>query len=59
MEGKKGESRGYLNGQSLVEYFILFAILAGLSLFLLSPQNPKNIPAMFSSYVSTATEKMK
>ncbi len=46
-------------GQSLVEYFVLFAILAGLSLFFISEQNPKNIRAFFRDYVSQATDKMK
>ena len=41
-------------GQSVVEYFILFAILAVLSLVLV-----QNIPSIFNSYVATATDKMK
>jgi len=46
---------GYVRkGQSLVEYLILFVILAGLSLVLV-----QNVPSIFNSYVSQATEKMK
>jgi len=41
-------------GQSVIEYAIIFAVLAGLSLLLAT-----NIPKIFENYVANATEKMK
>jgi len=41
-------------GQSLIEYLILFAILAGLSLVL-----AQRVPSIFNAYVINATANIK
>lgn len=41
-------------GQSVVEYLVLFVLIAGFSIALVY-----NVPAIFQSYVSTSTGAMK
>jgi hypothetical protein len=41
-------------GQSIIEYVIIFAVVAVLSVTMLFPK----IPKIFSDYVKTASEKM-
>jgi uncharacterized membrane protein YjgN (DUF898 family) len=43
------------NGQSIIEYIIIFAVVAVLSVTVLLPV----IQGIFNSYVSKATEAMK
>ena len=46
--------RKFYKGQSVIEYVVIFAVVAALSIgFYFS------VPGIFSSYVSTAASKMK
>jgi hypothetical protein len=50
----KRKNHFYKSGQSVVEYVIIFAIVAVLSVFLV-----QKMPDIFKNYVTNATEKMK